>query len=209
MNKDLPGFVVYRDLLKGTQRLSDAELGRLFRAMMQYAFGEEEMQELTGREVLLFDMAQAAIDRDSVKYESKAAANRENGKRGGRPRKQKASDQPAENQPSTGGQPVTVKPSFVPFMSDEEAFSNKDDHEEIFAAAVDAGMPENEGTRNRLIALYTQYGKSAVLSAIKEAIDNQATKALPYITKILEEPRKPKKQEPEEDDYVKRYGGYL
>lgn len=62
------------------RKLSDAECGRLFRALLQYSAGEQ-LINLQGREEAVFDFMTDQIDRDNEKYEAKCARNRENGKK--------------------------------------------------------------------------------------------------------------------------------
>lgn len=81
-------FCAYHSMLGGTRKLSDAECGRLFRALLRYSSGEDvELINLQGREEVLFDVYSQQIDRDTEAYEKKVAANQDNGKKGGRPKK--------------------------------------------------------------------------------------------------------------------------
>ena len=81
-------FCAYHSMLAGTRKLSDAECGRLFRALLRYSAGEDvELINLQGREEVLFDVYSQQIDRDIQAYEASVMRNRENGSKGGRPRK--------------------------------------------------------------------------------------------------------------------------
>lgn len=71
-------FCAYHSYLKAMRKLSDAECGRLFRALLLYSAGEQ-LINLQGREEILFDVFSDQIDRDNAKYESKCEKNRENG----------------------------------------------------------------------------------------------------------------------------------
>lgn len=71
----------YFDWIEQTAALSDAERGRLFIAVLQYARSGLD-PKLDGRESILFPAFKATIDRD----EKRAAASAENGKRGGKPK---------------------------------------------------------------------------------------------------------------------------
>lgn len=64
-------FCAYHSMLRGMRRLSDAECGRLFRALLDYSQNGTEPINLQGREEALFDVYADQIDRDSEKYESK------------------------------------------------------------------------------------------------------------------------------------------
>ena len=71
----------YFDWIEQTAALSDAERGRLFIAILEYARSGLE-PKLDGREGILFPVFRAQLDRDS----KRSAASSENGKKGGRPK---------------------------------------------------------------------------------------------------------------------------
>ena len=71
-------FCAYHSMLGATRKLSDAECGRLFRALLAYSSGEQ-LINLQGREELLFDVFSQQIDRDRERYEKKCVANKNNG----------------------------------------------------------------------------------------------------------------------------------
>ena len=66
-------------MLRGMRRLSDAECGRLFRALLEYSQSGTEPINLQGREEALFDVFADQIDRDSEKYENKCKQMQANG----------------------------------------------------------------------------------------------------------------------------------
>lgn len=81
-------FCAYHDMLNGTRKLSDAECGRLFRALLCYSAKADVGQiNLQGREEVLFDVYSQQIDRDVKAYEATIARSKENGSKGGRPKK--------------------------------------------------------------------------------------------------------------------------
>ena len=93
----MTGFICQDTYLAKTAKLSDQEVGRLFRALMQYhAAGEYE--ELTGRESIAFDFIKEDIDRAEESYAKKCEQARENRLSGG---KQASTDDNARQQPST------------------------------------------------------------------------------------------------------------
>ena len=79
-------FLIYLDYKEQFELLSDEELGRLLRAIMLY---EEtgEITELSGMLKMAFSFIKTQLDKDRQKYEDKCEKNRENAKRGGRPKK--------------------------------------------------------------------------------------------------------------------------
>lgn len=79
MGKD--SFLLYKSFYKPVSRLSDKQLGRLFRAVFQYHLGEvvtvEEDIEMA------FNFFKNQFEIDEIKYQSKVEGNRENGRKGG------------------------------------------------------------------------------------------------------------------------------
>lgn len=73
-------FHSYKDKCK---KLSDQELGRLFRALMEYS-ESGTAPDLTGRESIAFDFIADEIDRDKSAYAEKCRKNAENGAKGGK-----------------------------------------------------------------------------------------------------------------------------
>jgi len=71
-------FCAYHDMLGAMRKLSDAECGRLFRALLLYSSGEQP-DNLQGREELLFDVFAQQIDRDEARYQKKCETNKANG----------------------------------------------------------------------------------------------------------------------------------
>lgn len=79
-------FCAYHSMLGGTRKLSDAECGRLFRALLRYSSGTDvELINLQGREEVLFDVYSQQIDRDAEAYEKKCQINRANASENKRP----------------------------------------------------------------------------------------------------------------------------
>lgn len=84
----LPYIKIYRDFIDVAKELDDGERGRLFLAIMQYANGEE-VPPLKGAEKIAFVVLRSQIDRDDAAHDEYIEKQRENGKRGGRPKKDK------------------------------------------------------------------------------------------------------------------------
>ena len=78
----------YYDWIEQTAALEDAERGRLFVAILEYA-RSGTFPELSGREAVLFPVFRAIIDRDN----QKAEVNSKNGSLGGRGNKSNESEQ--------------------------------------------------------------------------------------------------------------------
>ena len=84
------------------EAFSDVEVGRLVRAMIKYrASGEEP--KFNGNERFIWPAVKRDIDESLQAQESTAAANRENGKKGGRPPKSSKPSGFAENPKNPSG----------------------------------------------------------------------------------------------------------
>lgn len=92
-------FYLYNDSLKIEEKLTDEQLGKLFRAIIKYQEGEEI--ELPFEIELVFDFFKNQFDRDLESYEKQCEKNKLNGSKGGRPKTQ--------NQKNPSGFEITQK----------------------------------------------------------------------------------------------------
>ncbi len=123
---NLPYIKVFLDLSATVDLLSDAEAGRLLKALLHYGNGEED--ELLGQEKLVFAMLRGQIDRDAVSYADYKDKQRGNGKKGGRPKK------PTETQQNPSLFLKTQKSQD----KEEDKDKDKDEDEEKGAKAPNA-----------------------------------------------------------------------
>ena len=73
----MSGFICHDDYLQKTAKLTDEEVGRMFRALMRYhATGVAD--EVEGRESIAFDFIREDIDRTEAAYKAKCEKNRNN-----------------------------------------------------------------------------------------------------------------------------------
>lgn len=83
------------------------------------------------------------------------------------------------------------------------------DHNEVINAAEAAGFPKNQATWDKIIALYADYGKEAVLAGISACVDQGKT-AVSYLKAcvkgIAEEKPKAEPDEPYMDDNHEFWG---
>lgn len=77
---------LYVSYLEALSPFTDEEKGRLMTAMIKYAVTGEE-PEFNGNERYIWPSIKAQIDRDIQYYQEKCATNRINGRKGGRPSK--------------------------------------------------------------------------------------------------------------------------
>lgn len=178
---------LFLDYLDAVEPLGDAERGRLFTALMQYARTGEAPQ-LSGNERFLFPMMRAQIDRDSAEYKDYCEKQAENGKKGGRPKKPK-------NPPFSG------KPTASQKSQDKDEDKDKDKDKDggkdntpargpavaaVMSAYQDKINPQlSERSRDELAGFVQAMGAEVCLRAIDTALD--AKKAnWPYVRAILQ-----------------------
>lgn len=125
---------VFYDWIEQTQALSDAERGRLFVAMLEYA-RSGALPEMEGNERILFPVFKAQIDRDLEVYAEKVAG----GKKGGRPKK----DKPEETSPNQKKPAETKNKNKDKDKEKEE--ENKEDKKEKGASAPEEGANAPKG----------------------------------------------------------------
>ena len=176
---------LFLDYLDAIEPLGDAERGRLFTALMQYARTGEAPQ-LSGNERFLFPMMRAQIDRDSAEYKDYCEKQAENGKKGGRPKKPK-------NPPFSGKPTASQKSQDEDKDEDKDKDSGKDNTPArgpavaaVMSAYQDKINPQlSERSRDELAGFVQAMGAEVCLRAIDTALD--AKKAnWPYVRAILQ-----------------------
>lgn len=94
----MTGFICHDDYYDRLQRLTNEEVGNLFRQLMLYHSGRvDEMTDFIGSEGIAFDFIANDIDRMEEKHNATSETNRINGAKGGRPKKQKEPEKTEQN----------------------------------------------------------------------------------------------------------------
>ncbi len=94
----MTGFICHDDYYDRLKRLTNEEVGSLFRQLMLYHAGRyDEMSDFIGGEGIAFDFIVSDIDRIEEKHITISEANRINGSKGGRPKKQSDPSESEEN----------------------------------------------------------------------------------------------------------------
>ena len=83
---DKSSFLIYLDYEEQFNLLTDEQVGQLMRAIIKYE-RTREIPQLDGVIKMAFSFIKTQLDRDREKYEARCEKNRENAKRGGRPKK--------------------------------------------------------------------------------------------------------------------------
>lgn len=118
-------FLVYHVWRQQLSLLTDEQRGKLLMAMIDYSeFGKHsELDDITN---MAFSFISMQMDRDSEAYKDKCNINRENGKKGGRPRKEEKPDGLEKNQKNPS---VSEKPNGF-LENPKNPIKNKDKDKE-------------------------------------------------------------------------------
>lgn len=87
------GFVLYSTYYGPVSALTDEQAGRLFKAILAHASGEDA-PPLGPAESMAYAFIRAQMEYDDARYAKRAEANRRNGARGGRPKTEKTDENP-------------------------------------------------------------------------------------------------------------------
>jgi hypothetical protein len=208
----MTGFFCNDDYSAKLSKLTDEEVGRLFRALMEY-HASGRIVELEIRESIAFDFIKEDIDKAEEAYRKKceqASANRRKGLN------QQSTDDNGRQRTITG---VNVSDNVMQcndieckkdvkvssFMDDAEATGILLDHNRVLDSAEDAGFQMSNTVRASLIQMYAEHGLEKVLSGIRECVTHGAPN-LAYLGAVLKgNPKKPVKMVPaqqyEQRDY--------
>lgn len=128
------GFVIYKSFYKPISRLSDKQLGRLFRAIFLYQLGEvvtvEEDIEMA------FEFFKNQFEIDESKYQGIVEGNRNNGRKGGAPKgnsnakKEKQAEQPKTTETTENKRSVVfqAKQAYKEKDKDKDKEKEKDNN---------------------------------------------------------------------------------
>lgn len=208
---------VFCDMSETVDELSDAEAGRLFKALLHYG-NDETVDQLPGQEKIVYKILKATIDRDREAYNRKMQAQRENGAKGGRPRKPKEThDNPKKpmgfeknpNNPNPQEKEKEYIPPYSPpkgasggggFADEDELLEQSERNAEVYDLAADAGFTSNTATLNALTALIADFGAETVKYGIGQCVEAQALN-LRYLRKVCENYGQERPSSPPEQQY--------
>jgi hypothetical protein len=183
--------------------LSDAEAGRLLKALLHYA--NDITDTLPGQEKLVFAMLKTQIDRDAASYQDFLDKQRVNGKKGGRPKNPSLYVENLKN-PSLFGKTqktqekekeeeninvnVNVKDARareeLPFgLTDADIHDSLTRDSQIEDAARSAGLNTSETAMLKARDFAQQYGLDTLLDAIKKTPLQAQKPSWAYVEGIL------------------------
>lgn len=212
-------LMLYVDTLRQYKRLSDTEFGRAIRAVLQFLEDGTEAN-LPGKECIMYDVLREQTERDRKSYEKKMAAQRENGSKGGRPRKNTETQEKPKNpwvfsetQESQKTQ-EKEKEEYIPPYNPPNGGMDEDEEEllaqnallnEVYDQARDSGFMINQASMKLFADYLHDYGKETVFYALSECVKSQAIN-FRYLETILKaQPRREVKTALREDTS----GGWL
>lgn len=189
--------------------LSDAEAGRLAKALWKYA-ATGEMENLSGGEKASYAMFTAMLAADKEERANVSAERSKAGSKGGRPKGSKANESKKSNcfsekaneskKSYIRNKNIDIIP-LIPLRGDDDAddlHRIQQEHNEVFDAALRAGFKDCQATFDALVALIAESGSENVLRGIKECVDHNAP-SLAYLRKVLE--GKPRPEEAPDDPW--------
>ena len=208
-------LMLYVDTLRQYKRLSDTEFGRAIRAVLQFLEDGTEVN-LPGKECIMYDVLREQTERDRKSYEKKMAAQRENGSKGGRPRKntqtQEKPNNPwvfSETQESQKTQEKEKEEEYIPPYNPPKGVEDDDDdllriaqqNNAVYDRAKECGFATDTATLDRLTDLIAKHGHQAVLDGLDQCVEYGA-KSLAYLRKVLDGKPREEAVKPEKYDTI-------
>ena len=196
---------VFTDFASSLAPLSDAECGRLFKAMLEYAMSGQE-PDLRGNERFVWPSAKASIDRDQQTYDRKA----EGARKAARKRtstisydivqeksisydivQDKDKDKDKEEEERARAREGLTSPA--PFMTPEECDRAAEQYDRVKNTLVRVGIQPTLQAMDTAMGLLADYGEERLLAALRTASDHDRKGGVnwPFVRRILEDRPKP------------------
>lgn len=170
---DKSSFLFYLDYEEQLNLLTDEQIGQLMRAIIRYE-KTKNISELDGMLKMAFSFIKTQLDRDREKYKAKCEKNKENAKKGGRPKKQTVIEKPNGFN----------KNQTVAKKADKEDEEDKDDDKDI---EEDINKKEKKKKIKTFEDVFAENSISEELkNALKDFMDMRKTIKKPMTTKALE-----------------------
>mgnify|MGYP000430877611 CR=1 FL=1 len=183
-------FLIYKSFYKPISRLSDKQLGRLFRAIFKYQLGEEVTVEEDIE--MAFEFFKNQFEIDELKYQGIVERNRNNGRKGGNDKNSetvKSKYSGSQTSHSTPNNPVGAKRASGGLNDNENdndlketSLSRSKEKEEDFGKDVDKPLTE---LREELLSNQTWIETLSMNNHIDESASRLYIEA--YIRKLQNE----------------------
>lgn len=159
--KQKSSFLIYHEYREPLKLLTDEQRGQLLMALIDYS-ESGVVPELDGISMMAFSFIQSQMDRDSKKYENRCSSNRENGKKGGRPKKENDTEENPKN-------PLGFEETEKKTKNPKKPIKNKDKEKDINKNTM--CKSEADALFERVWKLYPQKrGKGKVSDANKRRL---------------------------------------
>ena len=190
----MSGFICHDDYLKKTSRLSDEELGRVFRALMTYHETGVE-PDLGTVESMAFDFIRVDIDRAEKEYKEKCDRNRDIRLTAIENERKRSSTDVNERDQEKKRKEKEKEKEKTTFIDVDDAQEIQHEHDRILDAAKDAGFKLTNNEMAALISLYADHGEK-VLDGIR-ACSEYGVPTLAYLRACMtDRPKDQKEKKP-------------
>ncbi len=143
----MPYVCLYGSYLEQLMAYSEAQRGRLVTAMLQYVY-EGKQTTFKGTERFMWTSLRQQIDRDLANYSERCRRNRENGAKGGRPRKTEEITEGFSEEPKKPNE----KENETEKENIYEKENEKENHKDKETVTENERLNEMEKLRRRRIA---------------------------------------------------------
>ena len=185
-------FLIYCDYKQHLELLSQEDCGKLFISLIEYA-DTGIPPKLTGAAAMAFSFIKAQMDRDEEKYEERCKINRQNGSKGGRPKKtsddqpedateenqnktektERFSPKPEKPDTDTGTDTETDTESDIPSIAGEKNPPKKTSAQEARFFEFWKAYPKKVGKASCLKAWQKIKPDQALFTTIMQAVEQQ------------------------------------
>lgn len=153
---DKSSFLIYLDYEEQFNLLTDEQIGQLMRAIIKYE-KTREIPQLNGIVKMAFSFIKTQLDRDREKYEARCEKNRENAKKGGRPRKNQK-----DNLKANG-----FKENQMDAKKPDDDKEDEEDNEEDIDNELLLKKEKEEKLQQRFIECLNSFNINAISECIK------------------------------------------
>ena len=178
---------VFTDFAQSMEALGDAERGRLFTAMLEYA-ESGKLPDLRGNERFLWGTAKAQIDRAQERYDKDV----ENGKKGGRPKNPNKPIETREEEDKDKEEEedltYTAAAAGAGAMTPEELEDARMENE-LIRIAKDCGLPTGIEQMRLANQLWDDYSYDWLIDAIRRCA-RRSVQSWGYVHGILQDWRR-------------------
>ena len=165
MINEAKSFILYYDFKDQFDLLTREEKGMLIEVIFDYAVFGSIPEDLPKLIRMAFSPIKSALDRDRLKYLDRCEKNRENGKKGGRPKKTSTSD---------GSFPIPKTDGL--FSDAKKAYNDSDnDSDNEIDSDIDSGSDSGNGSDNEQSSVTPQSSATPSVSDEERLSEQEKT----------------------------------